>query len=211
MKAKIKKKLFLASMVSNMTKRLIEILPKSPERLTVAFIPTAADPYENKWFVDEDRNKLKEEGFNLKEVDLKGKTKKELLDEFEGIDILFVAGGNTFYLLEKARESGFDEVAKALIKKGIIYVGSSAGAIFVCPTIEPIKTLDDPSKALSLKSFEGLNLVDFVILPHFEEEKHGAKYEKIIEEYRGKDYKIITLTDQQAILAEDDMYKIITK
>ncbi|MFA6437621.1 MAG: Type 1 glutamine amidotransferase-like domain-containing protein [Candidatus Paceibacterota bacterium] len=203
------RKLFLASIVSNVIDKLIEFLSKSPKELTVAFIPTAADPYENKWFVDNDRNKLKERGFNLKEIDIKGNRKQELLDKFKGIDIIFVAGGNTFYLLEKAKESGFDEIVKESVQKGIIYVGSSAGATFVCPTIEPIKTLDDPSKAPSLKSFEGLNLINFVILPHFGEEKYKTKYEKIIEEYEDKDYKIITLTDKEAILVEDNKYKII--
>ena len=205
------KKLFLASIVSNTIEKLIENLPKPPKDLKVAFIPTAADPYENKWFVDDDRNKLKEKGFNVKDVDIKGKTKQELIEELKGVDIIFVAGGNTFYLLEKARKSGFDRITKELIQEGVIYVGSSAGATFVCPTIEPVKTLDEPSKAPSLKSFEGLNLVDFVILPHFGKEKYKAKYEKIIEQYKDKNYKIITLTDQEAILVEGEKYKIIKR
>ena len=205
------KKLFLASIVSNTIEKLIEILPKPPDKLTVAFIPTAADLYEDKSFVVEDRNKLKEKGFNVKDVDIKEKTKQELAEELKDVDIIFVAGGNTFYLLEKAKESGFGEITKELVQKGIIYVGSSAGATFVCPTIEPIKTLDDPSKALLLKSFEGLNLVDFVVLPHFGKEKYKSKYESIIREYSDKGYKLITLTDDQAVVVEGDEYKIVER
>lgn len=203
------KKLFLASVVSNTIEKLLEILPKPSNELTVAFIPTAADPYEDKWFVEDDRNKLKEKSFNLKDIDIKGKTRRELEDDLKDIDIVFVAGGNTFYLLEKARESGFDEIVKELVQKGVIYVGSSAGATFVCPTIEPVKTLDDPSKAPSLKSFEGLNLVDFVILPHYGKEKYKAKYEKIIKEYGNLGFKLIPLTDEQAIIVEGENYRII--
>lgn len=205
------KKLFLASVASNTIEEFIKILPEPPNKLTVAFIPTAADPYEDKWFVEEDRNKLKEKGFNVRDVDLKNKTEQELSAELEGIDILFVAGGNTFYLLQKVRESGFDKIAKEVVQKGIIYVGSSAGATLACPTIEPIKTLDDSSKAPSLKSFEGLKLVDFVILPHFGKEKYKAKYEKIMKEYTNAGYKVIPLTDNQAIAVEGDEYKIVER
>jgi len=197
------KKLFLASIVSNTIEKLIEILPGSSDKLAVAFIPTAADPYEDKWFVDEDRDKLKEKGFNVKDVDIKGKTEQELLEELKDVDIIFVAGGNTFYLLEKSRESGFDKIVKELIQKGVIYVGSSAGATLAGPDIEPIKTLDDPSKAPSLKSFNGLNLVDFIILPHFEE-KNRKEYGEIIRENSEKGYKLIILTDNQAVVVEDE-------
>ncbi|PJB17762.1 hypothetical protein CO116_00520 [Candidatus Falkowbacteria bacterium CG_4_9_14_3_um_filter_38_19] len=204
------KKLFLASIVSNTIEKLIEILPGSSDKLAVAFIPTAADPYEDKWFVDEDRDKLKEKGFNVKDVDIKGKTEQELLEELKDVDIIFVAGGNTFYLLEKSRESGFDKIVKELIQKGVIYVGSSAGATLAGPDIEPIKTLDDPSKAPSLKSFNGLNLVDFIILPHFEE-KNRKEYGEIIRENSEKGYKLIILTDNQAVVVEDEEFKIVEK
>lgn len=205
------KKLFLASVVANTIDKLIGTLDELPERLTVAFIPTAADPYKDKWFIEEDRNKLKEKGFNVKDVDIKGKTEQELLQELKDADIIFVAGGNTFYLLEKARESGFDRTAKEFVEKGVIYVGSSAGATLAGPNIEPVKPFDDPSEAPSLKSFEGLNLVDFIILPHFGEEKDKQKYEEIVREYSEKGYKVIPLTDNQAVIVEGYEYKIVEK
>ena len=205
------KKLFLASVVANTIDKLIETLDELPNKLTVAFIPTAADPYKDKWFIEEDRNKLKEKGFNVKDVDIKGKTEQELLQELKDADIIFVAGGNTFYLLEKARESGFDKAAKEFLEKGVIYVGSSAGATLAGPNIEPVKPFDNPSKAPSLTSFEGLNLVDFIILPHFGEEKRRQKYEEIIREYSEKGYKLIALTDNQAVIVEGHEYKIVEK
>lgn len=205
------KKLFLASVVANTIDKLIGTLDELPDKLTVAFIPTAADPYEDKWFVDEDRNKLKEKGFNVKDVDIKGKTEQELLQELKDADIIFVAGGNTFYLLEKARESGFDKTAKEFVEKGVIYVGSSAGATLAGPNIEPVKPFDNPAEAPGLKSFEGLNLVDFIILPHFGEEKYKQKYEEIVREYSEKGYKLITLTDNQAVIVEGHKYKIVEK
>lgn len=81
--------------------RLTNILPKPPAEMTVAFIPTAADPYDDKWFIDADINKLNGMGFHLTQVDIKGKHQKELLEILKNFDVIYVAGGNSFYLLEK--------------------------------------------------------------------------------------------------------------
>jgi dipeptidase E len=144
-------KLFLASIVSETSGELMKIIEGSPNKLTVAFIPTAADTYENKSFIDVDRDKLVELGFNVINVDLKNRKANQLRKDLEKVDIVFVAGGNSFYLLEKVLESGFDKIIKELVERGVTYVGSSAGAILAGPSIEPVKTLDDPSEAQKLR------------------------------------------------------------
>jgi len=58
-----------------------------------------------------------------------------------------------------------------------------------------------------LKSFEGLSFVDFIVLPHLEE-KNKQQYETVIKEYENK-YKIIPLTNYEAVLVEDENIKII--
>ena len=156
------KKLFLTSINID---QLPKFTGKNPRGLKVAFIQTAADPYEDKWFVEADRKKLIELGFVLVDLDLKDKTQDELQSILSKVDIIYVTGGNSFYLLEKMRESGFDKILPALLEQGIIYAGSSAGAVIVGSSLEPIKSLDDPSKAPNLKSYDGLGLVDFVIIP----------------------------------------------
>lgn len=201
------KKLFLASVASLTLEKLTEHLT-DVGKMTVAFIPTAADPYKKRSFVEDDRKKLIESGFNVIDIDLKGKTGDILFNEMKEADIIFVAGGNTFYLLEKVNKSGFDKVVKKLVKNGTIYIGSSAGAIITCPTIEHVKTLDDPMKAPELGSFRGLCLVDFLIFPHFDDEKHKEKYDKVMDEY-GEKFNIVTLTDVQAIMVTDDEFHIV--
>jgi dipeptidase E len=201
------KRLFLASIVANTIDKLVSFLPQKPENLKVAFIATAADPYEDKWFVDIDKKALVDKGFRLEDMDLKGKKKEELKEKLGNFDIIFVAGGNTFYLLEKAKESGFDTLIKDSVEDGMIYVGSSAGASIAGPDIKPVEKLDDPSKA-KLDSTEGLNLVGFVVLPHFGKEKYLKTYKEIMEEFKGK-YKLVPITDEQAVIAEGEKYKIV--
>ncbi len=187
---------------------ITDVLPKNPSNYKIAFITTAADPYDNKYFVEEDRQKLAAMGFQLIEYDIKQKKKDQLFDELKTFDALYLTGGNTFYLLEKAQESGFTEVINELVEKGIVYIGGSAGAAIAGISIQPVALLDDPSKAPHLQSTDGLGLVNFVILPHYGKEKYANLYKKIMDEY-GKKYKLITLTDEQAIIVDENGYKIV--
>jgi dipeptidase E len=205
------KRLFLASVVPFVTDKLIEFLPKPPGELIVAFIPTAAGLEKEKhaWYIEEDKKKLKEAGFKVLDIELERKTEKQLRDEMKNIDIIFVAGGNTFYLLQEAKKSGFDKLAKELVDKGMVYVGSSAGAVLAGPNIEAVKTIDEPSKATELKSYEGLGLVDFVVLPHFGEEEFKKGYDEILPELDRMPYKFIKINDKQAVVVEGDKVRII--
>jgi len=187
---------------------LLKMAGKTFTELKVAFIPTAADTYEDKWFVIKDRKQLTDLGMSVMDVNINGKTPQEVSTALGGCDIIFVAGGNTFYLLQKIRESGADQVIKDLVERGVIYIGSSAGSVVVGPSLKPIKTSDDPSQAPQLKSFEGLGFVDFVILPHSGKEKYLSKHNALVEEYKDR-YKLILITDEQAIAVEDGEYKII--
>jgi dipeptidase E len=104
------------------------------------------------------------------------------------VDVIFVSGGNVFYLL--ARKNGFNIVVKDLIEKGIIYIGSSAGSCNAGPNIKPIELLDEPEKAKDLDRTEAFNLVDFVILPHFGKEKYQSQFNQIEDKY-DNEYKLV--------------------
>lgn len=188
--------------------RLSDLTKKPLSNLQLAYIPTAADPYENKWFIDEDRKKLQGLHVPYFEVDIKNKKQNSLRKELKACDAVFVSGGNSFYLLEKSLESGFDKVIKELIGKGVIYIGASAGACIAGPSLEPIQTLDEPDKALNLKSFDSFGLVDFVVLPHFGKEKYIPKYETILDKYQHK-FRLVKLTNDQAIIVENNKWKVV--
>ena len=204
------KKLFLTSVACKVLDKFVELLVCPPSDLTVAFIPTAADVYENKSFVDDDRNKLSELGFKILDINIAGKTEETLQEQLKDIDIIFVAGGNTFYLLEKTLASGFDKIVKKLVESGKYYIGSSAGSVLAGLTIEPVKLIDDPSKTQNLKSFDGLKLIDKIILPHCGNEKYQDKMNQILSDYSDVKDKIIKLTDNQAVVVNDGNIKIIS-
>ena len=90
------------------------LIEKAVKGGNMAYIPTAADLHETKWWIKEDKIKLTAKGFNLTEINLK---RKLSIKEFKKFDVIFVAGGNTFYLLQKMRETGFDKIVNAREQK----------------------------------------------------------------------------------------------
>jgi hypothetical protein len=78
------------------------------------------------------------------------------------------------------------------IRAGKMYVGASAGAAVVGPSLDPIRTLDDASAARGLVSTNAMSLVDFVVLPHDGNEKFLPRYEAIQKEYEQISGAIIT-------------------
>ena len=190
-------KLFLTSIAAQSLVKIASELPRKPSEYKVAFIPTAAIKYE-RW-LDDDRNKFEELGFKIQIFDIKDKTEDEIRNKLSKVDIIFVSGGNTFYLLEKVKQSGFDKVLRELKNTDKIYIGSSAGSIIAGPNIEPIKSFDDPSAA-NLDSYDAIGLVDFVVLPHWGKEKYAAKQEAVLKEF-GKKYKLKPIKDGEMVVA----------
>lgn len=202
------KKLFLASFASVSLDLIKELLPKPASQLKAAFIPTAGDPYEDKSFVYIDREKLVNMGFEVIDVDLKEIQGDDLEKILSNVDIVLVAGGNVFYLLDQIRKSGFDIIIKKLIDKGLIYIGSSAGAAICCPTIEGAKRFDDPNKAPGLTDYSGLNLFEKIIIPHAQKEKYFERIKQTTQEMKEKGFEVVTLTDDQAIIVDGDKFRI---
>ncbi len=195
-------KLYLTSVASQSLDKIVQELPQKPAELKVLFIPTAADTYakDNRPWFDADRDKFIELGFKLEDFDLKGKSEDEVRAALSKTDIIFVSGGNTFYLLEHVKKSGFDKVLRELKDSDKIYIGSSAGSIILGPNIEPIKSFDDPSAA-KLDNYDGIGLVDFVVLPHWGKEKYAARQEKVIKEF-DKKYKLKPIKDGEMITVQ---------
>lgn len=203
------RKLFLTSVAAIVLDKVIPLLPKEPKDLKVAFIPTAAEAYEDTSWLAEDRNKLIDMGFNVVDVSISDFNKESLISKLENFDVIFVSGGNTFYLLQEARKSGFDEIVKDLINKGVLYIGSSAGSVLLAPTISYVKDFDDPEEAPELDSHEGLNMIDFLILPHAGHPKYMDTIKNLEKIWTNKGYKVKPLTNEQAFIVEGDSVSLV--
>lgn len=196
-------KLFLCSIFIPNTyiPKLERLVGKSLKKTTASFIPTAADPYEDKWFVEADRKMLKKLGIQSVDIDLKqfDKNPTRLKRELNKRDIIFVSGGNSFYLNYWIKKVGFKSILQKLLIEGKVYIGGSAGAAIAGSSLKPLETLDDPSKAPT-RIDDGLKLVDYVILPHYGIEKYEDRYQKIFKKFQSGPFVLKTLTNEQAII-----------
>lgn len=163
------------------------------------FIPTAGDPYENKDFVVADKIALQKYGIEVTDLDLKNKTEEEINKPLAMADILLVAGGDTFYLMEKLKESGADRAIKKFISRGGIYIGSSAGSIICCPTIEGAEKFDNPNLAPNLENFNGMGVFDEVVIPHTQKEKYFERIKETTEKLTSRGFKVHHLTDDDVL------------
>ncbi len=200
------KKLFLTSSFSKVGERLIDILPKPASMLTVVFIPTAADVYEDKWFVDRDREKLVSLGFqNMIELSLKDSSQTEIKEALQKADIIFVGGGNTFYLLDHVRKSGAFSLIQECVDKGVIYVGSSAGSYLACPTIEAAGWKHGDRNIVNLKDLDALACVPFLMSVHY-----SPEYDVVLKEsIATTKFPVKILTDEQAIVVVGDEITLV--
>lgn len=204
------KKLFLASIAFRVLDKVLPLLPDKPKNLKLAFVPTASNIYEDRSWMKKDQDKLIEMGFTVIDLDIEGKTKEEVEAVLSNVDVLFVAGGNTFYLLEKAKESGFIDLAKEFIQSGKVYIGSSAGAAFVCPTIGYAEGMDDSKVAPSLTNYDALNVVPFLVMPHYGDEDYKDAMGKNLKIWKDKGYEFKLITNDEALIVEGDDRVIVS-
>jgi len=165
---------------------------------SVAFIPTAGNPYPERPWIDADRKALVELGYNVTDINLRGGLAESLEKELSHHDIIFVAGGNTTYLVEQANLSSFSSVVRKLLGNGKMYIGSSAGSILAGPTVEPfvIEDLAELPKDFVLTKPTCLHLVDYVVLPHDQVEQFSAEHDKIVRHF-SEQFTFVRLTDKE--------------
>lgn len=203
------KKMLLVSMFQNVSNILKTVEPNLKNK-TVTYIPTASTVERLGFFVRIGKWRLKRLGLIVDELEISTSTYETIKDKLEKNDYIYVTGGNTFFLLQELKRTGADKLLIEEINKGKFYIGESAGAIVVAPNIEYSSEIDDIEKAPSLKDYSGLNLIDFYVVPHFQNWEFGKAVEKIVNAY-SKTLELKTINDNQAILIENDSIRILDK
>lgn len=197
-------KLYLASYAMVSMTKIIKHEGRDFVGKKAIFIPTAGDPYDNKDFVEADRIALEKYGLDIVEMDIKNKNEEEIRKAIVGADIVLVAGGDTFYLMEKLKESRADKIIKEFVEMGGIYIGSSAGSIICCSTIEGAEEFDNPNLAKELDNFDGMGVFKDVIIPHTQKEKYFERIRRATERLESKGYKVYPLTDDDVLFFDGD-------
>ena len=159
----------------SLKEQFYNLLDKDRSQIKLLYITIAADGE-----FDTDRTWIDKEFETILDLGIK----KENITEFKyqdnidfcDFDIVYMLGGNTFYLMKELKEKQLDEKIKEAIDNGVIYIGSSAGSIILGKSIEAALPFDE--NWLELENFEGLNIVDGIVIPHANKKQEFIKEQK---------------------------------
>ena len=185
-----------------------KFLDKNTESKKILFIPTATNVDEYKKYIHLTQKAFEDFGYEVENFDISIFSEEIAKEKLSEAKTVFISGGNTFYLLQELKRKNLTSYLKERIENGLLYIGESAGSVIAAPDIEYASIVDDKTLATELDDYAGLNLVDFYIVPHFEEEPFVESSRNTVELYKDKlDLKLIN--NKEAILVENNNFTII--
>ena len=192
--------------------KIVDIFPtllkKPASEYSVAFDITAAygDEDNPQWF-GKFRDQLYQLGItSIEDLDLRSKNLDELEKLLSKKDMLFVNGGNTFFLLDCMRKAGFEKALKKFLSEDKLYVGVSAGGIVVTPSIAIAGVEPGDTNNVGMQDFTGLSTVDFEFSPHVPD---MVSYDSVEEYSKTTPHKVYAVDDYAAVLVQDDKVSVI--
>ena len=198
-------KLFLCSHFSSVG----SLIKEEIDNKKVAFIPTASLHEGYTGYVGSARKLFKKLGASVTEIDISTEAYSTIQAVFEDADVICFTGGNSFFLMDQLRKTETDELLKKELANGKLMIGESAGAIICAPTIQYIEQMDEKPEDYSQEDNEGLDLIDFYVLPHYLTAPFKKITERIMAEF--SDLNICAINNHQAIIVNDEGSKVICK
>ena len=169
---------------------------------SVAIVTTAAEGKENNKYSKLAESQFRELGFNTVDfIDIENDQRAD----FSKYSVIYVCGGNTFKLLKYARETNFKDAIIKLLERNGVYIGVSAGAIILAPTIQIAALVDPEPNDVGITDLEGLGLINFEVHPHYDpsHDKELSSYQKTTTN------KVVRISDSQAVIISSAEQQII--
>jgi dipeptidase E len=218
---------------------LLDLLGKPINECTALFIPTAIYPFPNgtnmAWQAICGKTKSQLCQLDWKSLGVLELTalpsieKKIWIGDLQNADVLLVWGGDVLFLSYWMQQSGLAEELPSLLQK-LVYVGVSAGSMAVCSTIGEtysnhpagsIKPLTSEKIVFSTPEGElnkffytarGAGLVDFALIPHFENIKFPDTSRVNAEKWAAKiPAPVYAIDDQTAIKVVNGKVEVVSE
>lgn len=190
---------------------------KKFDELKIGFIPSAAfgDPSDDKSWLINDMHQLQVRGARVAIISLADLSHEEIMTQLEPVDVIFVGGGNTFYLSWLMKEKDMASILSELLRTKV-YAGISAGSMVATASLatasqavyaeEVRNDLGPHGRSCS----ETLRLVPFLVRPHLNshlvEKLRGGALERIANKTSSKIY---ALDDSCAVRVIDDNVTVV--
>ena len=129
-------------------------------------ITTARPEKENAPWNKVTKEQLEEMGMAVSFVDFD--VGESLVDD---VDLIYVCGGNTFHLLHSIQnaDAPIQQQITAMCDRGGLYIGSSAGAVLVSPTIASAGEVHPDKNEDGITNLTGLHFIEQHIIPHYDQ------------------------------------------
>ncbi len=179
----------------------------------VGLIMNAADVYGNEKhsaYLASEIKKMKEIGLDAEELDLRDyfNDNPALKTKLQSYGLIWAMGGNSFVLRKAMRMSGFDAIIKDLVVgEKLVYGGFSAGSCVAARSLKGIEIVDNPDQIVegydNAIVWEGLNLIDFSIAPHYRSEHpESDKIESVVTYFEENNIKYRALRDGEVLIVD---------
>ncbi len=203
------KQLFLCSLVKDVAGHIASKIDGVSSKNGVIITTAFEDKEHNLDWHYANKQALQDAGFKFDLYTIRGKSNKDLHNDLDKYDLIFVEGGNAFYLLQESQKNNFAEYISERVNKGMIYIGSSAGSVIAGPDIDPVARPERTEMAKELSGTIGFGLVDFSVIPHWADEgrREMAFKVRLPHIYQDK-WKLILLTNSQYVEVKDEYYRI---
>jgi dipeptidase E len=203
---------------------LRELVGKEPNDTKIAFIPTGAnaDRGDKNWMIDH-MYRIKEYGYHIDIIELTALSAEAIKAALEESDIIFVGGGNAFYLSYWMQKKGMFDYLPELLETRV-YTGISPGSMIAGDSFRLTsqalghdeQLADDALDNLGPageSSAKTLHLVDFVVKPHFNNPEHiEVRNEEYIRSVANRvDKPIYAIDDQTALKIIDGNVEVISE
>ncbi len=171
-------KLFLYSFAFSEEQSAVlqKLVGKETQNISFALIENAADVEEDSepW-LGELRAAIRSKGYQTEVVDLRHwlYNRTGLYETLASKDVIWLGGGNTYYLRWILKQTGADAIIQDLVKNGKVYAGWSADAMVAGPTLQHIEAME-PSMAAPECILDGLHLTNIVVVPHIDQQDFMA-------------------------------------
>lgn len=188
-------------------KEFIGLLEKRVQECKVLVIHTAQKP-EHMVFVDGAGKEMSKQGILLPNINYANIVKEHPKITLSEYDVVYICGGNTYFILNRIRKTGLDDSLRKYVRSGGVYIGVSAGSIIVGQDISISGWGSEGDlNEINLKDLRGLGFTNIAIFPHYKD-----KLNKEVADFKlSVDYPVETLRDGEAIIIKGKKVKRVRK
>jgi dipeptidase E len=160
------------------------------------YVPENGD---QRWSIKEMNHVICTVGGTVDLINLLALSKEQIFKRAQKVDVIYVLGGHTDYLMSVFNKSGLSELLPELLKSKI-YVGSSAGSMVLCRRVSTIAYQEIYGEEGDYGVKKYLEFADFALKPHLDSAQFAKnRKENLIKVSASFDGRLFGLRDDQAI------------